>query len=97
MDSLPGAGDVVQVTPAASPMFGNAYLGDDRGFLFRVIRVQDIPTYGGWAWIDGYQLDDEGNAVESRTIYVMTEGLVLAEDPPPPGKRPPGRPRNTSI
>jgi hypothetical protein len=43
--------------------------------LFRVIRVHDWPTYDGWAWLDGYQLDASGDAVERRSIFVLIDGL----------------------
>jgi hypothetical protein len=43
--------------------------------LFRVIRVHDWPTYDGWAWLDGYQLDASGDAVERRSIFVQLTGL----------------------
>jgi hypothetical protein len=43
--------------------------------LFRVIRVHDWPTYDGWAWLDGYQLNAAGDAVERRSIFVQLPGL----------------------
>jgi hypothetical protein len=43
--------------------------------LFRVIRVHDWPTYDGWAWLDGYQLNGAGDAVERRSIFVQIQGL----------------------
>jgi hypothetical protein len=43
--------------------------------LFRVIRVHDWPTYDGWAWLDGYQLNGAGDAVERRSIFVQLKGL----------------------
>jgi hypothetical protein len=44
--------------------------------MFRVIRIHDWPTYEGWAWLDGYQLDASGDAVERRSIYVRLRGLT---------------------
>ncbi|MDG4759178.1 hypothetical protein [Micromonospora sp. WMMD710] len=44
-------------------------------FRFRVISACSKPTYRGWAWITGYQLDDRGNAVEKREIFVQLAGL----------------------
>jgi hypothetical protein len=46
--------------------------------LFRVIRVHDWPTYAGWAWLDGYQLNAAGDAVERRSIFVQLKGLQPA-------------------
>ena len=43
--------------------------------MFRVIRVHDWQTYDGWAWLDGYQLNSAGDAVERRSIYVQLQGL----------------------
>jgi hypothetical protein len=43
--------------------------------MFRVIRVHDWQTYDGWAWLDGYQLDSGGDAVERRSIFVLLGGL----------------------
>jgi len=47
--------------------------------MFRVIRVHDWPTYDGWAWLDGYQLDTVGDAVERRSIFVQIDGLQQAQ------------------
>ncbi len=47
--------------------------------LFRVIRMHDWQTYEGWAWLDGYQLDTSGDAVERRSIFVQLAGLEPAE------------------
>jgi hypothetical protein len=47
--------------------------------LFRVIRVHDWPTYDGWAWLDGYQLNASGDAVERRSIFVQLSGLQPAQ------------------
>ncbi|HEY0698933.1 MAG TPA: hypothetical protein VGD43_14125 [Micromonospora sp.] len=44
-------------------------------FMFRVISVCPKPTYRGWAWITGYQLDEKGNAVARREIFVRLAGL----------------------
>jgi hypothetical protein len=46
--------------------------------LFRVIRVHDWPTYDGWAWLDGYELNASGDAVERRSIFVQVGGLQSA-------------------
>ncbi|MFI1192106.1 hypothetical protein ACH4T9_02330 [Micromonospora sp. NPDC020750] len=43
--------------------------------VFRVIRVHDWPTYDGWLWADGYQLDGHGDAVARRSQFVMFAGL----------------------
>jgi hypothetical protein len=66
---------VLQVTSAASVQFATP-------ILFRVIRVHDWPTYTGWVWLDGYQLNAAGDAVERRSIFVQTEGLRTVSGPP---------------
>lgn len=65
---LPRSGDVLRVTRAASVQFTEP-------MMFRVIRVHDWQKYEGWAWLDGYQLDASGAAVERRSIFVQLHGL----------------------
>ncbi|MEV4759096.1 hypothetical protein AB0J86_28920 [Micromonospora sp. NPDC049559] len=65
---IPTAGEIVQVSRAASVQFVDA-------FWFRVIRAHDWSTYEGWVWLDGYVLDGRGDAVERRTIWVQYAGL----------------------
>ncbi|TCB96025.1 hypothetical protein E0H26_17890 [Micromonospora zingiberis] len=40
-----------------------------------VIKVLDRPTYDGWIWIEGYQLNAAGDATERRALYVLKNGL----------------------
>ena len=68
--TLPKAGDVVHLTRAASVQF-------IRPIMFRIIRVLDWPTYDHWVWLDGYQLDPKGDAVERRTLFVQEAGLRI--------------------
>ena len=63
-------GDVVLVGRAASVQFAGA-----AGFAFLVVEVDTRPTYAGWVWLDGYQLDDQGRTVERRRIFVRRAGL----------------------
>lgn len=65
---LPRSGDVLHVTRAASVQFL-------RPITFRVIRVLDWPTYDGWLWLDGYELNASGDAVSRRSIFVQRDGL----------------------
>ncbi|WP_319460630.1 hypothetical protein [Micromonospora sp. RTP1Z1] len=65
---LPRSGDVLHVTRAASVQFL-------RPIMFRVIRVLDWPTYDGWLWLDGYELNAAGDAVNRRSIFVQSAGL----------------------
>jgi hypothetical protein len=80
---LPRSGDVLRVTWEASVQFTEP-------MMFRVIRVHDWPTYDGWVWLDGYQLDGSGDAVERRSIFVRVTGLrparrALSAVPSPSG------------
>src|SRR5207237_4870177 len=75
-DVLPRSGDVLRVTRAASVQFTTP-------MLFRVIRVHDWSTYNGWAWLDGYELNGTGDAVERRSIFVQLDGLQPAQSAPP--------------
>lgn len=69
---MPRSGDLLRVTRAASAQFTT------RPIVFRVIRVQDWYTPDGWIWLDGYELDAAGDAVDRRSIYVLTRGLMSA-------------------
>ncbi|MFD1324359.1 hypothetical protein [Micromonospora sonneratiae] len=77
---LPESGDLLRVTRTASAQFAVP-------ILFRVIRRCDWPTYRGWTWLDGYQLDSAGNAVERRSIFVRLAGLRRVEPGVPPASR----------
>ena len=74
---LPRSGDVLHVTRAASVQFL-------RPIMFRVIRVLDWPTYDGWLWLDGYELNAAGDAVNRRSIFVLQEGLRQLQAAPAP-------------
>jgi hypothetical protein len=78
-DVVPRSGDVLRVTRAASVQFSAP-------MLFRVIRVHDWSTYNGWAWLDGYELNNLGEAVERRSIFVQLEGLQSAQAAPMPNR-----------
>lgn len=79
-------GDLLRIGREASVQFSGA-----SGFILRLIRVQDWPTYDGWTWLEGYQLDDRGEAVDRRTIFVRVAGLRVLRPParrrPPPAER----------
>ncbi|NGM14840.1 hypothetical protein O3597_24625 [Verrucosispora sp. WMMA2044] len=74
---LPRSGDVLHVTRAASVQFR-------RPILFRVIRVLDRPTYDGWLWLEGYELNATGDAVNRRSIFVQRAGLRQVQAAPQP-------------
>jgi hypothetical protein len=71
---IPQAGDILIVTREASVQF-------TRPMTFRVIRQHDWPTYDGWSWIDGYQLNHCGDAVNRRSIFVQLAGLKRLTQP----------------
>ncbi|MEV2240590.1 hypothetical protein [Micromonospora sp. NPDC049891] len=56
------------ISREASPQFY-------RPIKFRVIKKLDWTTYDGWVWIEGYQLNDKGDAVARRALFVLIEGL----------------------
>jgi hypothetical protein len=68
---VPRPGEVVVVGPSASVQFAGR-----QGFRFRVIQVDSRPTYDGWIWLDGYQLDVSGQAIARRKIFVRRSGLI---------------------
>ncbi|SCL16169.1 hypothetical protein GA0070624_0943 [Micromonospora rhizosphaerae] len=76
---LPRSGDVLHVTRTASVQFL-------RPIMFRVIRVHDWPTYDGWVWLDGYELNATGDAINRRSIFVQAAGL--RQLPATPAMRP---------
>ncbi|MDT4990552.1 MAG: hypothetical protein QOH97_444 [Actinoplanes sp.] len=86
---LPRSGDVIHVTKAASVQFAAP-------MLFRVIRVHDWPTYDGWTWLDGYELNSAGDAVERRSIFVQITGLRQVGKAPDPRMRNNRQPGQTS-
>ncbi|WP_436522476.1 hypothetical protein [Actinoplanes sp. HUAS TT8] len=62
------SGEVLRVGSAASVQFAVP-------ILFRVIRVHDWTTYDGWIWLDGYEINSAGDAVDRRSIFVQVKGL----------------------
>lgn len=75
----PRAGEILHVTREASVQFATP-------IFFRVIRVHDWPTYDGWLWLDGYQLNAAGDAVERRSIFVQISGLRAVQQITPPNR-----------
>ncbi|GIJ34202.1 hypothetical protein [Micromonospora sediminimaris] len=69
-------GELLLLTRAASPQFVHP-------ITVRVIRHRtDWTTYDGWTWIECYQLDARGNAVERRELFLMPAGLIRPGDRP---------------
>ena len=66
------AGDILQITRAASVQFGGR-----RAIWFRLIRVHPWPTCADWVWLDGYELDRHGDAVVRRDIFVRPAGVLV--------------------
>jgi hypothetical protein len=82
----PRAGDILHVTRDASVQFLTP-------IFFRVIRVHDWPTYDGWLWLDGYQLNAAGDAVERRSIFVQSGGLRAVQQNAPGNRGVAAQPR----
>lgn len=68
-DRTPRPGDVLLLGRAASVQFATAPI------RFRVIGVDPRPTYQGWIWLSGYQLDQQGEAVARREVFVQIAGI----------------------
>lgn len=68
------SGDILLIGPAASVQF-------QIPIRFRVIRIDPKPTYQGWLWLEGYELDDSDLATGRRCVFVQAGGLEHA----PPG------------
>ena len=71
---LPEPGDVLLIGAQASVQFAG-----DRALILRLISRTREPTYDGWIWLTGYALDQRGQAITKREIYVQ-----LAGHRPPP-------------
>ncbi|GIJ21929.1 hypothetical protein [Micromonospora lutea] len=66
-------GEVFLLTRAASPQFV-------RPITVRVIRHRtDRTTYDGWTWIECYQLDARGDALDRRELFLMPAGLIRSD------------------
>ncbi|WP_229705726.1 hypothetical protein [Micromonospora sonchi] len=74
------AGDLIHLTRAASVQFRTP-------IMFRLIRVLDRPTYHGWVWLDGYELDKKGDAVTRREVFVQHAGIQKLNPPAPAPRR----------
>jgi hypothetical protein len=66
----PIPGEIFRVDGRASVQFDG-----DRALIFRVTTVSHLPTYDGWIWLTGYVLDDQGQAIDRREIFVQRAGL----------------------
>jgi hypothetical protein len=75
----PKPGDVLLLDRRASVQFVTGAL------LFRVVRIDERPTYGGWVWLVGYSLDGYGKAIQRRELFVQRTGLRLAVPTPRKG------------
>jgi hypothetical protein len=71
---LPRPGDVVRIGREASVQFAG-----ERSLVLRVTVVSDRPTYEGWAWLTGYVLDAEGQAIDRREVFVQVAGVSLLQ------------------
>ncbi len=65
----PRAGDVVTVSHKASEQYPYP-------FRYKVLRRHDWPTDPGYAWFDGYQLDESGAVVARRPVRVRPAGIL---------------------
>jgi len=75
MSASPRPGDLIRLGRAASVQFTTP-------ILFRVIRVHDWITYDRWVWLDGYQLDATGKAIDRRSVFVQIRGIQHAHPSP---------------
>ncbi len=77
--ALPAPSDKVLINRDVSVQFR-------KPFVFAVIRVEPWATYDGWAWITGYQLDDNGVSVDRRTLFVQPDKLMKVGQFPDPAR-----------
>lgn len=92
----PQPGDVLRIDERASVQFRG-----DRALVFRVTAVPDRDTYDGWIWLAGYVLDQRGEAIERREVFVQLAGLRRLTPPRrlDPSRQPslPTRPNRSSV
>lgn len=83
MSSAPiQTGDIVHLGKAASVQFDGA-----RAITMRVSAIPDTPTYAYWMWLAGYVLDERGQAVEKREVFVQRAGVKILLKARPPAQR----------
>lgn len=75
-------GDIFTIDRQASIQFGG-----DRRLIFRLTSVDQKTTCHGWVWLNGYELNQRGEAVGKREIFVQLAGL-RAVQPRVPNNRP---------
>jgi hypothetical protein len=82
-------GDVVELNRLVSVQFSSP-------IMVRVTRVYDwVTTWDGWCWLSVYVLDERGDAVERRDVYVRLDALVPLRGTNAVKSQPPaGRPVN---
>lgn len=66
----PRPGDTVVVGQAASVQFGPG-----RALVMRLVKIGPPVTADGFGWIEGYVLNQQGNATERREVFVRLAGL----------------------
>lgn len=73
----PRTGDVVKIGSEASVQFAG-----DRSLILRITKVCDKPTYDGWIRLTGYVLDEGGQTIERREVFVQVAGVRLLRAAP---------------
>lgn len=78
MSAQPQPGDVLILGRRASVQFTEP-------IRFRVIRINEWTkgASAGWIWLDGYELNAAGDAVEQRTVFVQLAGIRRIANPEP--------------
>lgn len=67
------SGDVVLLDSRAAAAFAA------HPMVYLAERVESDHDRPGWAWLDGYELDSTGKALDRREVYVYTEELARAQ------------------
>ncbi len=92
MTRTPRSGDLLRLDGRASCQFAVT-----QAIWFRVIRpLTPVPyeTWQGWMWLDGYEVDEVGEALLRREVWVKIDGvryLEQARDPDSPRTGNPSR------
>ncbi|WP_410811715.1 hypothetical protein [Micromonospora sp. 067-2] len=70
-------GDLLLIGAACSVQFEG-----DRALRLRLVSVDPRPTYHGWVWLAGYVVNDKGDAVDKREVYVQKAGIEMLRAAP---------------
>ncbi|MEV6527794.1 hypothetical protein AB0M43_38320 [Longispora sp. NPDC051575] len=82
-EDVPPVGTTVLLTAEASPQFAGQHQ-----LRLRVTGAETASSVRGWGYLRGYVLDEHGDAVKTRRVYVRWAGVQVTTNPTPRAPRP---------